>query len=159
MDPERWQRIKKILQAALEVAPVERRAFLSQQCGGDRSLLKEIESLIVAYGKDGSFIDKPAFEMMAKDLSGVTTLKVGQSIGHYKVVSALGRGGMGEVYLAEDTKLHRKVAIKALAADSIADHDANQRLLREAQAAAKLDHPHICAVHEVAEDNGSFSSL
>lgn len=81
-------------------------------------------------------------------------LQIGQELGHYQIVSTLGKGGMGEVYLAEDSKLHRKVAIKLLPADSAANEEANQRLLREAQAAAKRDHPNICTVHEVAEANG-----
>src|ERR1044071_10072778 len=82
------------------------------------------------------------------------SLTSGTRLGRYEIRSKLGQGGMGEVYLAEDTRLHRKVAIKVLPAEAISDKDANQRLLREAQAAAKLDHPNICAVHEVAEDNG-----
>lgn len=78
-------------------------------------------------------------------------LKPGEKIGHYRIICLLGKGGMGEVYQAEDTRLHRKVAIKFLPTGSITNEEANQRLLREAQAAAKLDHAHICAVYEVAE--------
>jgi serine/threonine protein kinase len=79
---------------------------------------------------------------------------VNQTISHYRIVSKIGAGGMGEVYLAEDTKLHRRVAIKFLPVDSTNSDKANKRLLREAQAAAKLDHPNICAVHEIAEEQG-----
>ena len=76
---------------------------------------------------------------------------------HYRIVSKLGSGGMGEVYLAEDTKLNRRVAIKFLTAESTADEKAKKRLVREAQAAAALDHPNICAVYEVGQqDNRSF---
>ena len=81
-------------------------------------------------------------------------LDAGTRLGRYEIRAKIGEGGMGEVYLAEDTKLHRKVAIKFLAADSVANEQANQRLLREAQTAAKLDHPNICPVHEVAEEDG-----
>ena len=73
---------------------------------------------------------------------------------HYKILSLLGEGGMCEVYLAEDSKLDRRVAIKFLPPHSAANEQANRRLLREAQAAAKLDHPNICAVHEVGEEDG-----
>ena len=73
-------------------------------------------------------------------------------LGHYKIRAKLGAGGMGEVYLAEDTKLNRKVAIKFLRPESTADLRAKRRLMREAQAAAALDHPNICAIHEVAEE-------
>jgi serine/threonine-protein kinase len=80
-----------------------------------------------------------------------------ENISHYRILSKLGAGGMGEVYLAEDTRLDRKVAIKFLPPDSVADERASKRLIREAQAAAKLDHPNICAIHEVAEeDNRTF---
>jgi serine/threonine protein kinase/tetratricopeptide (TPR) repeat protein len=81
-------------------------------------------------------------------------IEEGTKLGRYEIRSKIGEGGMGEVYLAEDTKLHRRVAIKFLPADSVANEQANKRLLREAQAAAKLDHPNICAVHEIAEEDG-----
>src|SRR6266849_1150156 len=75
-------------------------------------------------------------------------------ISHYRILSRIGAGGMGEVYLAEDTKLDRKVAIKFLPQDSTADEQARKRLVREARAAARLDHPNICAIHEVGEEDG-----
>src|SRR5438552_10874812 len=85
------------------------------------------------------------------------SLPVSMTISHYRIISHLGTGGMGEVYLAEDSRLDRKVAIKFLSAESAADEGAKKRLIREAQAAAKLDHPNICAIHEVAEeDNRTF---
>jgi serine/threonine protein kinase len=78
-------------------------------------------------------------------------------ISHYRILSKLGAGGMGEVYLAEDTKLERKVAIKCLPSKSLADEKAKMRLIREAQLAAKLDHPNICSIHEhLEEDNQIF---
>src|SRR5215475_4047951 len=85
------------------------------------------------------------------------SLPVNKSISHYRIISQLGAGGMGEVYLAEDTLLDRKVAIKFLPSESTADEQAQKRLVREARAAAKLDHPNICSIYEVArEDNRSF---
>ena len=77
-----------------------------------------------------------------------------RAISHYRILSKLGQGVMGEVYLAEDTRLNRKVAVKFLPSELVADERAKKRLLREAQAAANLDHPNICAVYEVAEENG-----
>ena len=76
---------------------------------------------------------------------------IAESIAHYRIIKKLGAGGMGEVYLALDTKLDRKVAIKVLQPDSLAEENLKKRLLREAQAAAKLDHPNICAVYDVNE--------
>src|SRR5947208_11999390 len=80
--------------------------------------------------------------------------KSGQTVAHYKIGSLLGEGGMGEVYLAQDTKLDRKVAIKFLPERLVADEQARKRLVREALAAAKLDHPNICSIYEVGEDDG-----
>src|SRR5215471_1619435 len=76
------------------------------------------------------------------------------TISHYRILSTLGAGGMGVVYLAEDTQLDRKVAIKFLPSEFVADEQAKRRLIREAKAAAKLDHPNICAIYEVAEEDG-----
>jgi serine/threonine protein kinase/formylglycine-generating enzyme required for sulfatase activity len=86
--------------------------------------------------------------------SMLTSLSPGTKIGHYEIRSLLGAGGMGEVYLAEDTKLNRKVAIKLLPSDSRDSDHSVKRFLREARAAANLDHPNICAIHEVSEEDG-----
>ena len=81
------------------------------------------------------------------------TVAVGTKLGRYEIRSKIGAGGMGEVYLAQDTKLDRKVAIKFLPERLAADEQARKRLVREAQAAAKLDHPNICSIHEVGEED------
>src|SRR5436309_2437944 len=78
---------------------------------------------------------------------------IAKNVSHYRILKKLGAGGMGEVYLAQDTRLDRKVAIKFLPPELVADERARKRLIREAQAAAKLDHPNICAIHEVAEES------
>src|SRR6187549_1546149 len=90
--------------------------------------------------------------MASKELRANTTLS------HYRIVSKLGAGGMGEVYLAQDTKLDRKVAIKLIRADSLTNENLKLRLVREAQSAAKLDHPNICAIYDVNEA-GSFTFI
>src|SRR5438093_10276061 len=77
-----------------------------------------------------------------------------RQLGHYTIIRQLGAGGMGEVYLADDTRLARKVAIKVLPTDLTRDEDAKRRLLREARSVAALDHPNVCAVHEVNEEDG-----
>src|SRR6059036_1208257 len=82
------------------------------------------------------------------------TIEAGTKLGRYEIRSQIGAGGMGEVYLAQDTKLDRKVAIKFLPERLVADEQARKRLVREARAAAKLDHPNICSIYEVSEDDG-----
>jgi len=78
-------------------------------------------------------------------------LAKGTMVGHYRVIEKIGAGGMGEVYLAEDTDLNRKVALKFLPAHLVSDKDIKARFKREAQAAAKLNHPNIVTIHEVGE--------
>jgi serine/threonine protein kinase len=154
MTPERWQKVKGIFQSALERAPGERSAFLLQACGGDEPLCKEVESLISSHEKDGSFIDSPAYEAAAGMLANDPESTVGQKIGHYEILSTLGKGGMGEVYLAQDHKLGRKVALKFLPLSFTKDADRLRRFEREARAASALNHPNILTIHEVGEADG-----
>jgi serine/threonine protein kinase/tetratricopeptide (TPR) repeat protein len=157
MTPEYWQQIDYIFQEALQHPPHQRAALLDEACA-DEELRKEIESLISFHQQAESFLEAPVFEAAARlffeDRAESLT---GLAIGPYKIGAQLGAGGMGEVYLAEDTKLDRKVAIKFLPLYLEADEQARMRLIREARAAAKLDHPNICATYEVAqEDSHSF---
>lgn len=155
MNPERWKQIDELFQAALDREPSQRAAFLEQACDGDETLRQEVESMLASDEQAQSFIEKPAVEDAADLLVNQTTQsKVGWTIGPYKITGALGEGGRGEVYLAEDTRLARQVAIKFLLPQSVAEEQAKRRLIREAQAAAKLDHPNICTIHEVGEENG-----
>jgi len=154
MTPERYQQIGNLLERALEIEPEGRSAFLDEACAGDPELRREVESLIASDEQAGSFIANPAFELAAGLMDQAKTeLSVARKISHYQILSLLGAGGMGQVYLAEDTRLDRKVAIKFLSSDSTVDSQGNRRLIREAKAAAKLDHPNICAVHEVGEED------
>jgi len=161
MKPERWQQIERLYHAALERKPAERAAFLREACAGEDAVRSEIESLLGYQEKAEQFIEAPAFEVAAKRMAeDQVNSMVGRQLGSYKILSQLGAGGMGEVYLAEDTRLKRKVAIKFLPLRSIADEQAQKRLVREAQAAATLDHPNICAIHEVGQqDNISFIAM
>lgn len=151
MTSERWQRVKEIFQSGLERAPAERSVFLASACGGDEALLKEVESLIAANEKDGSFIDSPAYEAAADMLSGDQELKAGQTIAAYEIISFISRGGMGEVYLAQDQRLSRKVALKLLPASFANDGDRLRRFEQEARAASALNHPNIVTIHEIGQ--------
>ena len=153
MTGERWQQVKAIFCSALELPSERRAAFLSEACGSHDSLRSEVESLISAHEESDHFIDVPAFQASAEMLEDDAELKPGETLGRYQICSPLGQGGMGKVYLAEDTKLNRKVALKVLPVASDSDEDARTRLLREAQAVAALNHPNICAIYEV-DDSG-----
>ncbi len=156
MKPERWQQIDSLLDAALELEGADRAAFLDDNCGGDEELRQEIESLLAAHEASKSFIETSALNVAARLLAtdDETTLAAGDAIGHYEIRSLLGKGGMGEVYLATDTTLRRNVALKLLPADFTADKDRLARFEREAYAASSLNHPNILTIHEIGSDKG-----
>ncbi len=148
--PERWQQIKNVFNLALEYEPAQRSSFLSQACDNDEALQKEVESLLAAHEKDGSFIDSPAFKAMVDQ---APELSPGQVIGTYEITSFLGRGGMGEVYVAHDKRLGRKVALKLVLSSVTKDGSHVQRFEQEARAASALNHPNIIAIYEICEVN------
>ena len=150
MTPERWQRVKEIFHSALQHKPAQIQGFLNQACGDDVGLRREVESLISAHEKDGSFIDSPAYQVAAKLIVNEQgELTPGQAVGSYEIVSFISRGGMGEVYLAQDKRLDRKVALKLLPPDLSQHSDRRYRFEQEARAASSLNHPNILTIHEI----------
>lgn len=148
MKSKPFERIKELFQAALEQKPADRKAFLDQACQGDEVLFQELVSLLAEHEKDDNFLEIPSLE------SEPSTLEAGDLIGVYRIERELGRGGMGVVYLAEDTRLHRRVALKALAPHIVADPKQKERLRSEARIAASLSHPAIATVYALEESEG-----
>ncbi len=145
--------IEEVFHEAISCDPHERRAYLNRACAGDAVMLREVESLVRAYDtSSGGLLDDGAVSLAMRVIgSRADDSMIGQEIDVYRIVSCLGRGGMGTVYLAEDLRLNRKVALKFLASDFISDGWARRQLIKEAQAVAMLDHPNICSVYGFEE--------
>src|SRR5688500_12150014 len=133
MTPERWQQIKTLLDSALERDLHEQTAFLDEACAGDTALRAEVDALIDSYARAANFIELPAYEVMAGSLTESDLVPGGQ-IGPYQIITRLGAGGMGDVYLASDTRLGRKVVLKALPTHFTRDLERVYRFQLEARA-------------------------
>jgi eukaryotic-like serine/threonine-protein kinase len=153
--PERYRKAGHLYHAALEVEPDARAAFLDGACGGDEELRREVESLLTAHDKVGNYFAAPALEVAAGLLADrKNPSMMGQSLSHYRVHSLIGAGGMGEVYLAEDLQLGRKVALKFLPKEFTEDRERVRRFAQEARATSSLNHPNIVTIFEVGEVDG-----
>jgi len=155
MNREQWQQIDRLFHAALARPAQERAAFLAENCGGDEELRREIEDLIASHEQPKDFIENHAGDLAAEMLAGGGAgVAVGQTVGPYKILELLGAGGMGQVFRATDTRLHRTVAIKILPRDKVSDPERKRRFLQEARAASALNHPNIVTLYDIANDGG-----
>jgi Tol biopolymer transport system component len=148
----RWSHVKAIFAAALVQTPERRVTFVREMCGDDKGLSEDVESLLAAHAEAGAFAERPALDQLAsQDPEEATTeapaLTEGDAIGPYRILGSLGAGGMGEVYRAVDTTLHRLVAVKVLPATLSADPERVERLEREARLLAVLNHPHVATIY------------
>jgi len=153
--PERWKRIEELYDRALAREPGERERFLAEACGGDEELRREVDSLLSNAEQGEDFLERPALEVAARRyVSTVMVDLTGRKLGRYEVLSRVGRGGMGEVYRARDTRLKRQVALKVLPPERLADPERKRRFEQEARAASALDHPNIVTIHDIDQAEG-----
>src|SRR5262245_32440251 len=158
MTPERYQEIGRIYSVAVELDDAQRPQYLAEACAGDEVLRAEVEALLKYQSEDARFIDQPALEFAARLLDEKWARALsGRRVGNCRLLSPLGKGGMGEVWLAEDTQLSRKVAVKFLPAEFTTDAERVRRFTREARAASALNHPNIITVHEIGSFAGEAS--
>jgi serine/threonine protein kinase/tetratricopeptide (TPR) repeat protein len=151
MTPDRWRAVKSVLNSAIGLPPEEREAFLQREVSGE-AMREEVRSLIASYEADPLFAETPAAVLVGEE---PTAQRMPQSIEQYEIVSRLGSGGMGEVYLAIDTRLGRNVALKVLPVELTNDPDRVGRLEQEARAASALNHPNIVTVYELGRAGSS----
>jgi Tol biopolymer transport system component len=166
MKADRWRQVEELFDAAVELPAAEREEFLRDACGGDEELRRELASLLDARGQVGDFLEAPALEVAAREFArgqpepsraqsqAAQTTFAGR-VGPYRVERLLGAGGMGEVYLARDEKLGRRVALKLLPRKFVSDPDRRARFEREARAASALNHPNLITVYDIGEVEGS----
>jgi serine/threonine protein kinase/N-acetylneuraminic acid mutarotase len=154
---DRWEELDRLFQAAIDVEPRQRTDFIAQACSGDPVLREEIESLLKSDADGWSFLEEPALQLAAPFVvsEDQPQLHAGQTIGDYRILGAIGRGGMGEIYLAKDLVLNRRVALKLLPVEYTRDQDRLLRFQNEAQAASALNHPNILTIYQL----GSFEGL
>ena len=156
MTPEGLQKIEKVFHAALERTPNERAAFLADVCKGDEDLRREVESLLTTHDQGWNLLEAAASDLAAEWMQGQQPRQpLSQVLGHFRILSQLGKGGMGEVWLAEDLRLRRKVALKLLPSSFTKDADRLRRFEQEACAASALNHPNILTIHEIGETDGT----
>ena len=164
MNPGRWKQIDELFDAVLDLPEAEREAFLSEKCDGDDKLKREVLSLLEAQGAaENEFMRNSAMNLMAQEIAVEKRAEpfslVGKEFGVYKIEKQIGAGGMGEVYLAQDTKLDRNVALKILPPEFLNDAERLKRFEREARTISALNHPYIVTIYDFGKDADGVSFI
>lgn len=156
MNADRWQQVDRLLDEVLALPPNERSDYLTRASDGDEELRREVASLLRAHSRaEEKFLGSPALELAARGLAAQREVSiVGKRFGAYQVISVLGVGGMGEVYLAKDERLGRQLALKILPSHFVTDKARVERFAREARAVSALNHPNIVTVYDIGEIEG-----
>ena len=150
--PDRWLRIKAIFISAQDRPPAERSDFLNEACRDDESMREEVEALLTADAGNDDFLSSPAYELGAELFEPEPSeFKAGQKIGRFEIECSLGAGGMGQIYLAQDANLGRKIALKLIPREFASDPRRVLRFEQEARAASALNHPNVCVIHDVGK--------
>ena len=159
MTPDRWQRIQRIFDAAMELEPPRREAFLVEASAGDEVLLEDVRALLEHTSDDDSLLKVPAVDFVASawaaELAGEPDATLaGRTLLHYRITDQIGAGGMGVVYRARDERLQRDVAIKVLPRTLMGDAERKKRFVKEARTASALNHPNVVTVHDISSADG-----
>ncbi len=156
MNQERYQQINALVEAALQLDRSRRRDFLHRACGSDQDLLERVDALLDGHESAVDFLEKPALDSWARDVAQAASMKslIGRQVGRYLISSHLGSGGIGEVWLANDTELSRDVALKFLSPEVAHNSDQVRRFRQEARAASSLNHPNLVTIFDIGEFDG-----
>jgi serine/threonine protein kinase len=154
MTPHRWRQVESLYHSALHLQAADREEFLIRACAGDNSLLHEVLSLLFSSDCADSFLEEPAVSLGLEVMGFEQEAMVGKLIDRYRLLEVLGRGGMGEVYLAHDPRLNRRVALKLLPASITGDRGRVLRFEQEARAASAISHPNVAHIYEIGEAQG-----
>jgi serine/threonine protein kinase len=154
MNTEQWKQVEALYNAALEIALGERAGFLAAACAGDEELRREVLSLLSSADRADSFMEAPLMSVGLMLMNTEHESLKGQAIGPYQLLELLGRGGMGEVYLAHDPRLNRRVALKLLPAAIVDDEERVRRFEQEARASSAISHPNVAHIYEIGEAEG-----
>jgi len=152
--PERRQQIEQLYRLALEQQATQRAAFLKEACRDDEATVHDVEALLANERHAEGFKEAPRIKVAQAPSETRPRSIIGRQLGAYRILSLLGAGGMGEVYQAEDVRLHRIVALKILPSEMALDPESLQRFRREAQAIAALNHPNVVTLYGVDQADG-----